>query len=143
MDKFFLDKFLDLLFPPKCGFCGEITMSNHFICNNCRNLSTQKYIDRCDFCGKISLEKKCFECNTKTLYYEKLFFCNEYTEEFKWLQDNAYKYGFILRYPKKYMDITGFNTEPWHYRYVGVEIATYIHEHSMSYEEYYASILDD
>lgn len=65
------------------------------------------------------------------------------SKEYQWMEENAYKYGFILRYPKKYMDITGFNTEPWHYRYVGIEIADYIHEHDMSYEEYYASFLDD
>lgn len=65
------------------------------------------------------------------------------SKEYKWMQENAYKYGFIMRFPPKYVDITGFNTEPWHYRYVGVEIATYIHEHDMPYEKYYAMFLDD
>jgi len=83
MDKFFLYKFLDLIFPPKCGYCGEITMSKQFVCKNCYNLSTNKYINRCEFCGKISIDNKCSECRNKTLYYEKLIFCNEYTKEFK------------------------------------------------------------
>lgn len=62
----------------------------------------------------------------------------EDTEEFKWLQENAYKYGFILRYPKDKEDITGYAYEPWHYRYVGVDIATKIHELDITFDEYYA-----
>lgn len=80
---FFLGKILDWIFPPKCGFCGDITMSEHFICEECRDLSTQRYINRCDFCGKISSVSKCFECSKKEIYYEKLVFCSEYTEDFK------------------------------------------------------------
>ena len=65
------------------------------------------------------------------------------SKEYEWMQDNAYKYGFILRFSKKYESVTGFRSEPWHYRYVGVEIATYIHEHkNMPYEYYYAIFLD-
>lgn len=60
------------------------------------------------------------------------------TNEFKWIKNNAHKYGFILRYPygKKY--ITGYIYEPWHYRYVGVEAATYIYKNNITFEEYYA-----
>ena len=65
------------------------------------------------------------------------------SKEYEWMQDNAYKYGFILRFSKKYEGITGFRSEPWHYRYVGVEAATYIHEHrNIPYEYYYAMFLD-
>lgn len=64
------------------------------------------------------------------------------SEEYTWMKDNAYKYGFILRFPKKYENITGFKNEPWHYRYVGKEIAKYIYENDISYEEYYAMFLD-
>ena len=59
-------------------------------------------------------------------------------DEFKWLQDNAHKYGFILRYPKGKEYITGYEYESWHYRYVGVEAATYIHENNITFDEYYA-----
>lgn len=45
------------------------------------------------------------------------------TPEGKWLHENAYKYGFILRYTKDGEDETGYMYEPWHYRYVGVELA--------------------
>jgi len=65
----------------------------------------------------------------------------ENTDEYKWLKDNAHKYGFIMRYPKDKEYITGYIFESWHYRYVGVEIATYIYENDITYEEYYAYFL--
>ena len=64
------------------------------------------------------------------------------SDTFKWLKDNAYKYGFIIRYPKDKEDITGFNYEPWHYRYVGLEIAKEIYEEDITYEEYYEYYLN-
>lgn len=60
------------------------------------------------------------------------------TKEFNWLQENSYKYGFILRYPKGKEDITGFDYESWHYRYVGIEAATKIHDEGITFDEYYA-----
>lgn len=66
----------------------------------------------------------------------------EETEEFKWLQDNAYKYGFILRYPKGKEDITGYEYESWHYRYVGEDVAKEIHDLDITFDEYYAYYLD-
>ena len=65
----------------------------------------------------------------------------EHTKEYEWLTKNAYKYGFILRYPKDKEYITGYQFESWHYRYVGIDIATYIHESNITYEEYYAYFL--
>lgn len=64
------------------------------------------------------------------------------TKEFDWMKENAYKYGFILRYTKENEFITGYKDEPWHYRYVGVEIATYIQNNPMTYEEYYVRFLE-
>ena len=55
-----------------------------------------------------------------------------------WLKENAHKYGFIQRYQENTEDITGFAEEAWHYRYVGVEVATYLHEHDITFDEYYA-----
>ena len=52
-----------------------------------------------------------------------------------WLHKNAYKYGFILRYPKGREQITGYVYEPWHYRYVGV-VAKTIYEQNLTLEEY-------
>lgn len=62
--------------------------------------------------------------------------------KYAWLQENAYKYGFILRYPKDKEYITGYNYESWHYRYVGVDIATYIHENNITFDEYYAYFIE-
>lgn len=53
-----------------------------------------------------------------------------------WLQENAPYYGFILRYPEGKTHITGYNYEPWHYRYVGAEHAIYMHRHGLTLEEY-------
>ena len=64
------------------------------------------------------------------------------SDEYDWMQENAYKYGFIQRFPTGYEAITGFRAEPWHYRYVGKKIAKYIHEEGISFEEYYALFLD-
>lgn len=64
------------------------------------------------------------------------------TDEFKWLQKNAHKYGFILRFPKGKEDITGYSYESWHYRYVGEEVATKIHELGITYDEYYAYYIE-
>jgi D-alanyl-D-alanine carboxypeptidase len=50
--------------------------------------------------------------------------CFGKTEAGIWLAENAHAYGFILRYPKGYRTITGFQYEPWHFRYVGVELAS-------------------
>ena len=48
----------------------------------------------------------------------------QYTDEGKWVNDNCYKYGYILRYPKGKEKYTGYKYESWHLRYVGVELAT-------------------
>ena len=64
------------------------------------------------------------------------------SKEYKWMLDNAHKYGFILRFPKKYENITGFRSEPWHYRYVGKKIAKIIHDEDITLEEYFVRYLD-
>ena len=56
---------------------------------------------------------------------------------YAWLAENAYKYGFILRYPLDKQEITGTSYEPWHYRYVGVEAAQEIYEQGICLEEYF------
>ncbi|MBQ9086008.1 MAG: M15 family metallopeptidase [Clostridia bacterium] len=60
----------------------------------------------------------------------------EDTEAFEWLSQNAYKFGFILRYPKDKVAITQYDYEPWHYRFVGREAATEIYFGSLCLEEY-------
>lgn len=61
----------------------------------------------------------------------------ENTEEFRWLSENAHKYGFILRYPKEWESTTGYAYEPWHYRFVGVYYAEKIKESELPFEYYY------
>ena len=61
----------------------------------------------------------------------------ETTSVFRWLSENAWKYGFIMRYPKDKVDITGYQYESWHYRFVGLETAAKIHQCGLCYEEYY------
>ena len=60
----------------------------------------------------------------------------ENTKEYKWLKDNSYKYGFIERYPKGKEFITGYKYEPWHFRYLGSEVATEVYNLNVTYEEY-------
>lgn len=67
----------------------------------------------------------------------------ENSPSFKWMEENAAEYGFILRYPKNKTDITGYTYESWHYRYVGKKIASYIKKHNITFDEYYAMYLDD
>ncbi len=64
------------------------------------------------------------------------------TKEYKWLTEHAHEYGFILRYPKGKEKITGYSYEAWHFRYVGVEIATYMKENNLTFDEYYVMFID-
>ena len=60
------------------------------------------------------------------------------SNEFNWMKEHAHKYGFILRYPKGKEHITGFKYEPWHYRYIGTTLATYLYENNLTLEEYFS-----
>ena len=60
----------------------------------------------------------------------------EQSAAYTWLSQNAYRFGFILRYPKTKTEITGYQYEPWHYRFVGREAATDIHLSGLTLEEY-------
>jgi len=59
-----------------------------------------------------------------------------YTKAFQYLSKNAYKFGFILRFPNGKTDITGYKYESWHWRFVGREAATEIYERGLTLEEY-------
>lgn len=56
--------------------------------------------------------------------------------DFEWLSNNAHRFGFIIRYPKEKVDITGYQFENWHIRYVGLNIAKTIYENNLTLEEY-------
>ena len=69
--------------------------------------------------------------------YSYLVYENMDQEMFAWLDAHCAEYGFIKRYPTRKLLLTGWD-EPWHYRYVGKEAATFIMEHGLCYEEFYA-----
>ena len=64
------------------------------------------------------------------------------SDAYKWLIKNAYKYGFILRYPKDKEYLTGYNYESWHYRYVGQTVAKKINDLKITFDEYYAYFIE-
>ena len=66
----------------------------------------------------------------------------ESTPEFQWLAENAWKYGFILRYPNDKSEKTGIAYEPWHFRFVGKEAAEEMHDLGLCLEEYLESLAD-
>lgn len=67
-------------------------------------------------------------------YFDNL---KETDPEAIWLMHNAYRFGFILRYPKYKENETGFSFEPWHYRFVGTNLAKYLFENNLTLEAYY------
>ncbi|MDO4465707.1 MAG: D-alanyl-D-alanine carboxypeptidase family protein [Bacillota bacterium] len=60
----------------------------------------------------------------------------ESTREVNWISQNAHKYGFIVRFQKGKEHITGYQAEPWHLRYLGVELATKVYQSGLTLEEY-------
>lgn len=65
-------------------------------------------------------------------------YLSENDKEYTWLINNSYKYGFILRYPHESEYITGYVFEDWHFRYLGIDLATKVHESKLTYDEYIA-----
>lgn len=63
--------------------------------------------------------------------------CFENTTEGKWMAKHAHKYGFVLRYPNGKETVTGYQYEPWHFRFVGKELAAKIHAQSTTLEEFF------
>ena len=66
----------------------------------------------------------------------------EGTKQSNWLNEHCWEYGFIIRYQKEKEKITGFDAEPWHIRYVGVEHALYMRDHDLCLEEYIQGLED-
>lgn len=79
----------------------------------------------------------CIDIDDNQLNYENF----DKSSSYKWMINNSYKYGFIERYPKDKENITGYIYEPWHYRYVGIDIAKYIHDNNITFDEYYAKYI--
>lgn len=62
------------------------------------------------------------------------------TKEGLWLSQNAHRFGFIIRYPEGMKDVTGYFYEPWHVRYLGVNLATNVYDSGLTLEEYYLTL---
>ncbi len=62
---------------------------------------------------------------------------------YDWVLKNSYKYGFIVRYPKNKTNITGYQEEPWHLRYLGIELATKVVKSNLTYDEYYDLYIEE
>lgn len=77
-------------------------------------------------------------CDITDEYYELKNESLENTALYQWMSRHCQEYGFIVRYPKDKEEITGIIYEPWHFRYVGVEAATYMAEHNLCLEEFVA-----
>lgn len=109
------------------------------LCNSYANLYGQGYVDK--YVAKAGFSEHqtglAFDIGSTT----SNVFAN--SKEYAWMQENAYKYGFIQRFPKGSEDITGFKYESWHYRYVGKKVASYIHDKKITYDEYYVTFLDN
>lgn len=58
----------------------------------------------------------------------------------QWVNEHCYEFGFIRRFQQQYIYETGYDIEAWHYRYVGVELATYLYENDLSLEAYYGRL---
>ena len=58
------------------------------------------------------------------------------SKEGKWLAENCWDYGFVIRYPEDKVDVTGIKYESWHLRYVGVQVAQYMRDHNLCLEEF-------
>lgn len=67
----------------------------------------------------------------------------EQSKSFDWMMEHAHEYGFILRYPKGKEQITGYKYEPWHYRYVGIDVANELIKSGMTFDEYAAVYILD
>lgn len=78
-----------------------------------------------------------FDQNRSRLVYSEM---NQ--ELYAWLDEHCAEYGFIKRYPTRKLLLTGWD-EPWHYRYVGKEVATFIMENGLCYEEFYGHYFPD
>ena len=77
-------------------------------------------------------------CDMHDLSGADISFAN--SDIYPWLRENAWKFGFILRFPEDKVDVTKISYEPWHYRYVGRYHAQKIHESGMCLEEYVSKL---
>lgn len=99
----------------------------------------QRYVDRS---GKVEADRYSARPGHSEHQTGLAFDLNTISDEFKdtdegkWVAENCHKYGFIVRYPEDKESVTGYMYEPWHIRYLGVDIATAVYESGLCLEEY-------
>ena len=67
----------------------------------------------------------------------ELSYCFTQYPDYTWLKENSWKYGWIERYPEGKQSITNIVFSPWHYRYVGIDVAKAVYEKNLTYDEFY------
>ena len=130
--------------------CKESTGQGLYLVSGYRSFGTQKvlFVRSMNKRGiKFAVKRNAYQGRSEHQLGLALDLCPEgeyeYSDDFgsttvgKWVNENCHKFGFVRRYQKAYMSETGYDNEAWHYRYVGVELATYLHENDMSLEAYY------
>jgi len=129
--------------------CKEATGTGIYLVSGYRSFSTQTYLFKRS-CNNRSVPFACkrnaYQGRSEHQLGLAIDICPEgktkiwddfgETVPGKWVNEHCYEYGFIRRFQSKYSKETGYDNEAWHYRYVGVEVATYLYEHDMSLEAY-------
>ena len=130
--------------------CKEATGQGLYLVSGYRSFNMQAGLFRRSMNNrgiKFAVKRNAYQGRSEHQLGLALDLCPEgetvYTDGFgsttvgKWVNQNCHLYGFIRRYQKSYISETGYDNEAWHYRYVGVELATYLYENDMSLEAYY------
>ena len=131
------------------SFCGETALKTINIVSGYRSYEYQQSLldDETELVGAVEASRwvapaGCSEHHTGLAVDLGLHFKNgtsdvfRGTGDYEWLVDNAYQYGFVVRYERDKSDITGISTEPWHFRYVGIPHAYVMKLNGYCLEEY-------
>ncbi|MBE6152754.1 MAG: D-alanyl-D-alanine carboxypeptidase family protein [Firmicutes bacterium] len=106
----------------------QIKLYNEYL-----KLYGKDYVDKYVAVAGYSEHQTGLAIDLKSLDYENF----KNSKEYLWIKENSHNYGFIIRYPDGKEKITGYSAEEWHIRYVGKEVAKYIYENDITFEEYY------
>ncbi len=130
-------------------FYSEMGTDDAFIISGYRSYETQQYLFDREIADKGEAEAVHWVARPGTsehhtglaidfgiLYDNGTYYEYDGTGDFAWINENCYKYGFIVRYQNNKKNITGIYYEPWHFRYVGIPHATKITELGLCLEEY-------
>lgn len=130
--------------------CLEATGQEVYLMSGYRSYSTQRYLFERAVNNRgvaFAVKRNAYQGRSEhqlglamdltPVGYDRLIDEFDETTPGAWINEHCYEYGFIMRYQFEFIDDTGYDREGWHYRYVGVELATYLYEHNMSLEAYW------